>query len=193
MGKSIHDEEHILAAIRRHVWAANFDADEIGIIVSEDFLMEPAQNDWLRARIDAELQIKLADEATWPTVTDCDRLDEVFNALNAQGVMVEQDAGMTKSDALGIVTDAFEFAQEIDEAEGIEGYCYYHGQDLEYALSTGDLWLGFGHFSGKEDLALEIGQRVKCTLEAAGFIVEWDGGTAARMVVKGIRWQRRGP
>lgn len=189
----MYDEEDILAAVRRRVWAANFDADEISIIVSEDFLLEPAQKDWLRARIDAELQSKLAEEATWPTVTDCDRLDQVFESLTAQGVMVEQDAGMTKSDALDIVTDAFEFAQEIDEADGIEGYCYYHGQDLEYALSAGDLWLGFGHFSGKEDLTLKIGELIKSALEAAGFVVKWDGGAAARMVVEGIRWQRRSP
>lgn len=193
MGESMYDEEDILVAIRRHVWAATFDADEIGIVVSEDFLMEPAQKAWLRERIDAELRSKLAEEATWPTVTDCDRLDQVFETLQAQGIMVEQDVGMTKSDALEIVTEAFQWAQEDGEAEGIEGYCYYTGQDLEHVFEAGELWLGFGHFAGKEELALEIGERIKSTLEVAGFVVQWQGDEQARMVVKGFRWQRRSP
>ena len=45
-------EEDILSAIRRHVWVGTYDAEEIVIIVGEEFFPPgEADNNWLRARI----------------------------------------------------------------------------------------------------------------------------------------------
>ena len=79
------------------------------------------------------------------------------------------------------------------ERSGIEGYCFYHGQDLEYVMKTGELWLAFGHISGEDEPGVDIGWRTKQAFEAAGFAVEWDGSIGRRLLVKGIRWQRRSP
>jgi hypothetical protein len=190
----LNNEAHVLSAIRRHVWAGTYDAEEIAIIVGEEFFPPgQADYDWLRARIEEAFRPKRAEEATWPAVTDCDRLDQVFETLQTQGIIVEQDAGLTKSDGLEIVTEAYEDAQADGEGEGIVGYCYYHGQDLERVMKCGDLWLAFGHFSGKKKPGVDMGQRIKHALEAAGFAVEWDGSIGTRLLVKGLRWQRRSP
>jgi len=188
------NEADMLSAIRRHVWAGEYDAEEIAIIVGEEFFPPgQADNDWLRARIEEAFRPKRAEEATWPAVTDCDRLDRVFEALETQGIIVEQDAGLTKSDGLEIVTQAREDAEAEGEGASIEGYCFYHGQDLERVMKTGDLCLAFGHISGEDEPGVDIGRRIKRAFEAAGFAVEWDGSIGRRLRVKGIRWQRRSP
>jgi hypothetical protein len=188
------NKANVLSAIRRHVWAGTYDAEEIAIIVGEEFY-SPGQvdYDWLRARIGEAFRSKRSEEATWPAVTDCDRLDRVFEGLEAQGILVEQDAGLTKSDGLEIVTKAYEDAKADGEGESIEGYCFYHGQDWEWVMKTGDLWLAFGHFSGDEARGVDIGRRIERAFKAAGFTVEWDGSIESRLLIKGVRWQRRSP
>lgn len=188
------NEAYALSAIRRHVWAGMFDAEEIAIIVGEEFFQPgQADYDWLRARIEEAFQPKRAEESSWPAVTDCDRLDKVFESLQAQGIIVEQDAGLTKSDGLEIVTDAYDDARADGEGEGIVGYCFYHGQDLERVMKTGDLWLAFGHFSKQKKLAIDVGRRIKEALATAGFAVEWNESVGTRLLVKGFQWQRRSP
>jgi hypothetical protein len=186
------NEADVLSAIRRHVWAGTYDAEEIVLIVGEEFF-EPGQvdNDWLRARIEEAFRPKRAEEATWPAVTDCDRLDRVFEGLEAQNILALQDAGLTKSDGLEDVFEAYDDAG--GERSGIEGYCFYHGQDLERVTKTGKLWLAFGHISGDKKPGVDIGRRIQRAFEAAGFAVEWDGSIGTRLLVKSFRWQRRSP
>jgi hypothetical protein len=186
------NEADVLSAIRHLVWAGTYGAEEIVWIVGEEvFKPGKADDDWLRARIEEQFRQKRAEEATWPAVTDCDRLDRVFEGLEAQNILTLQDAGLTKSDGL---EDVFEFYNDPSgEWSGIEGYCFYHGQDLEYVMETGDLWLAFGHISGEDESGVEIGRRIKRAFEAAGFAVEWDGSIGRRLLVKGFRWQRRSP
>ena len=50
------------------------------------------------AAIDVEIARWEAEKQTWPTVTDCDRLDAAFAALNERGVIALQNAGYTQSD-----------------------------------------------------------------------------------------------
>ena len=188
------NEANMLSAIRRHVWAGAYDAEEIATIVGEEFFPPgKADNDWLRTRIEEAFRPKRAEEATWPAVTDCDRLDRVFKGLEAQGIIVEQDAGLTKSDGLEIVTEAYEDAEAEGEGASIIGYCYYHGQDLERVMKTGDLWLAFGDFHGDNERRAEIGRRIKRALEDGGFTVTWSGSVGERLLVSGLRWQRRSP
>lgn len=188
------NEDSVLSAIRRHVWVGTYDADEVAIIVGEEFFPPgQADYDWLRARIEEAFGPKRSEEASWPAVTDCDRLDRVFKVLEMQGIIVEQDAGMTMSDGLEIVTEAYEDAEAEGEGMRIEGYCFYHGQDLEYVMKMGDLHLAFGHISGKAQPGVEIGRRIKREFEGAGFTVEWDESVGSRLLLKGIRWQRRSP
>ena len=144
----MENDAHALSAIRRHVWAGWYDVGEIAIIIGEEFF-EPGQadNDWLQARIEEESRQKRAEEATWPAITDCDRLDRVFEGLEAQVIIALQDAGLTKSDGHEDVTEAYEDAG--GRESNIVGYCFYHGQDLERVMASAELWLAFGDIDGR--------------------------------------------
>jgi ankyrin repeat protein len=184
------EQAEALKAIRRYVWSGLYDPEEVVIIVGES-LGEPGEfdEDWLRAEVGKELARKRAEEATWPATSDCDRLDQVFKTLEAQGIIVEQDAGLTKSDGLEDVTEEYEASG--GEKSGIVGYCFYHGQDLDHVMESGELYLAFGDFLEDKDRRGEIGRRIKSALEDAGFTVEWSGSVRERLLVRGIRWQRR--
>lgn len=44
-----------------------------------------------RREIETAFSEHLAEQATWPAVTDCDRLDRAFEALNAGGIVARHD------------------------------------------------------------------------------------------------------
>jgi uncharacterized protein DUF6891 len=188
------DKSEALNSIRRYVWSGLYDPEAVAIILAESWC-EPGQFkstvDRIRPEVEKEVARKRVEEATWPATTDCDRLDRVFETLETQGILVEQDAGWTKSDGLEIVTEAYEDAEAVGEGAGIVGYCFYHGQDLDRVMESGDLWLAFGDFHGDAERSVEIGRRIQRALQDAGFTVEWSGSVWERILVRGIRWQRR--
>ncbi len=177
-----------LDAVRRYVWSGFYDTDGIVEIIDES-IFQPGEidQDWLRAEIEKTFRKKRAVERTWPVTTDCDRLDRVFEALEERNVLALQNAGYTQSDGL---SDVAQFYHEAGgEQSDIEGYCFYHGQDLERVMEDGELCLAFGHVSGEDEKGVEIGHRIKGAFEVAGFAVEWDGTIKTRLLVKGIKWQ----
>jgi hypothetical protein len=182
-------EQDARGYVHRYVRYGFYRPDEVEQIVGDDIFDGAIPRDRLREMIAEEVQRKRAEERTWPAVTDCDRLDRVFESLEEQGILALQNAGYTQSDGL---SDVCQFYHEAGgERSGIEGYCFYHGQDLERVMASGELCLAFGHVSGEDEPGVEIGCRIKRTFEAAGFTVEWDGSVKTRLLVKDIRWQRR--
>src|SRR5262245_38209180 len=187
----MNNESVALAAVRRHVWSGFHDADEVAEIITESiFWRNEIDQNWLRTEIEKAFGQKRAEEETWPEVTDCDRLDRVLELLEQQGILALQNAGYTQSDGLSDVAQLYH--ETGGQGSGIEGYCFYHGQDLERVMESGELWLAFGHMSGEDEPGVQIGRRINKAFTEAGFVVEWDGSIKTRLLVKGIRWQRRG-
>ena len=188
------DWTEILNSVRRYVWSGLYDPEDVTIILAESWgLLGNSGEARLRAEVEKAFVNKRLEEATWPATTDCDRLDTVFAELESLGIIVEQDAGLTKSDGLEIVTETYEDAEADGEAAGIVGYCFYHGQDLDRVMESGELLLAFGDFLGDNERSAKIGQHIQLALQNAGLVVEWDGSVSHRVLVRGIRWQRRGP
>jgi hypothetical protein len=183
------DRAVALEAVRRYVWSGFYDTDEIVEIIDES-IFEPGKIDrsWLRAEIKKAFRRKAAEERTWPNKTDCDRLDQVFDSLERQGIMALQNAGYTQSDGISDVTQLYHEAG--GDQSDIVGYCFYHGQDLERVMESGELWLTYGDILGDDEKGVEIGRRIKQVLEGAGFTVEWDGSIKTRLLVKEIKWQK---
>ena len=174
------------------VWTGEWDADEIPLLIDDSLgVGDEVDGDWLRDVIAAEVAAKRAAEQTWPAVTDWDRLDRAFRALERQGVIALHMAGFTQSDGLEEVEDDYE------EAGGKEsnyaGHCFYTEQDQKSALDGSGMYIGFGHLSGDNAKGIAVGHLLRVALEAEGLNVEWDGTIDSRLFVKGFRWQRRGP
>jgi hypothetical protein len=184
------DKAAVIEAVNLHVRSGFYGTDEIAEIIDETIL-EPGEvdRDWLRAVIADAFAKKQREEAKWPKETDCDRLDQLFDALNEEGIIALQNAGYTQSDGLSDVTEAYREAG--GEQSDVTGYCFYHGQDLERVVEGGDLWLTFGDIGGDDDKGTRIGHRIKTAAESKGFKVDWGGSIKTRLLIKGIDWKRR--
>ena len=52
----------------------------------------------VEAAVDEAIANHEAAKHNWPEVTDCDRLDKAFDAINKRGIIGLQNAGYTQSD-----------------------------------------------------------------------------------------------
>jgi hypothetical protein len=64
----------------------------------DDFLEPDCDVARSEAFVESEFQRKAAAEASWPSETDCDRLDRVFDRLDEEGICALSNAGYTTSD-----------------------------------------------------------------------------------------------
>ncbi|EPJ47388.1 MAG: hypothetical protein OFPII_13660 [Osedax symbiont Rs1] len=178
--------QYILNTIKVHVWSGFETADDIQEIIS-DLLEEGADQSMLRQSVSIELNKKYQAEKSWPQVTDVDRLDKVFQSLNSIGILCLHNAGYTMSDGHDDSHDAL-----IDYPKGqFFGYCFYHRQDLERAISGGGLRLAYDHVRGDVPEKIKVAQAILQELEKAGFTVDWDQTTEQRINIPNFDWKNR--
>jgi virulence-associated protein VapD len=181
----------ILETLKARIWSG-FDSPDDVYERLEDELADTndgdeADSNFLREQIAAEFALKVQAETTWPTQTDCDRLDRAFEELNESGILALHDAGYTQSDGFD---DVNQFLDQSGE-EGVQGYCFYHGQDVERAVVGKGLYLAFGDLNDEPAASAEVGTAIRAVLEKHGFMVEWNGSSETRILLPQIDWKRR--
>lgn len=185
-------QEDILGWVRSLVWSGEYGEDEVASQVDDRLGQDDEVDEgWLRDVIRSEAESKRKAEATWPKVTDYDRLDRAFSILEAQGIIALHRAGFTQSDGLAEVEDAYQEAG--GKHSDYAGHCFYTEQDQEGALDGRGLYIGFGHLSGSDAKGVKVGQMLRAALEREGFEIDWNGTIKSRLSIKGFHWQRRSP
>lgn len=170
-------------------------AAEVRDSIIEDYLQPDAVSEadlrWIGDEVAAAFARKRNEEAGWPAETDVDRLAAAFTALEAAGIVALHRAGYTLSDGF---VEAGE-AQDFFAAQGrqMRGCVFYHGQDVEGALRDERLYLAFGGFSARDEIAVEVAIEAVAALRAQGLGATWDGDLDQRILVHPLRWQKRGP
>ncbi|MCA9642538.1 MAG: hypothetical protein H6718_19810 [Polyangiaceae bacterium] len=144
-----------------------------------------------------------AEQSDWPEETDCDRLDEVQDELQEDGIVFWQASPCCNTCSQSELPDRL---REIDEddpgfAKECRGYAFFHDQSLPDELLENSqllVYLSYGWFPDKDDVseteyakqALAIGEEVCDALESAGFRVDWTGDLSKKIGLH-INWQRR--
>lgn len=141
-----------------------------------------------KEELEAAFADHLAVQATWPETTDCDRLDQVFDALNAGGIVALHDFTCCQNCGLAEIRDELQAAA--DAGADVTGFTFYHAQDTDRATEGDGLYLTYGHVDGSEANGVAIGRVVADTLREAGFEIDWDGTFSKRIAVR-LDWQRR--
>jgi hypothetical protein len=131
-----------------------------------------------------------AAQATWPEITDCDRLDSAFQALNEGGIVAVHD--FTCCQSCGLAEIGEEIGAAIRRGIDVSGFVFYHQQDTDNAAQGHGLHLTYGHVDGGEINGIAIGRIVVSALNAAGLETEWNGTLGKRIGVH-LAWQRRIP
>jgi hypothetical protein len=184
--------EDILSWVRSFVWSGEYSAEEVSQLIEDQLGLEAEVDEvWLRNAIHSEAEAKQKAEATWPKVTDFDRLDRAFTILQSQGIIALHRAGFTQSDGLEEVYDVY--LEAGGPKSDYAGHCFYTEQDQEAAFDGSGLFIGFGHLSGNDAKGVEVGQLLLDALRREAFDIEWDGTINSRLFVNGFRWQRRSP
>lgn len=147
---------------------------------------------WIKAFALATMAKKRAEEAAWPEDTDCDRLDRAFARLHEQGICAVQWAGDTLSEGVEAVGERV-YADGVPPGRFV-GFCFFHSQDMDQALSGEGLLIAFGHVDSEAEIDIQrIGRRVCEALEHEGLRTQWDGTENTRIALPALRWQRRTP
>ena len=178
--KSIFDQ------IKTYVWSGFYEADEVDQMIDE-LIEEGADESFLRSAVTSEFEKKALTETTWPAETDCDRLDRAFEQLNANGIIALQNSGFTMSDGYEDVEDHLRKRKRDD----IRGYCYYHEQDLDSAMTESTFMIAFGSLNENRATILEIGREVENVLVSHGFNIDWDDDCKTRIRIVNIDWKRK--
>lgn len=142
------------------------------------------------AEIDKALAAHLAAQASWPEVTDCDRLDRAFTALGARGIVARHDFTCCQTCGLAEIGDEIQSA--VDAGDDVSGFTFYHAQDTDNATEGHGLYLTYGHLDGSVANGVAIGRVVVDALREAGLETDWDGTFGKRIGVR-LDWKRRIP
>lgn len=178
--------------IARDLRGGYVDADSIIDNALEVLELQPHGEDVLRTHARRILEDETAayhhEAAGWPALTDHDRLEQAFAALETQGVVCRQNFTCCGTCGVAEIGDEIDTARE--RGENVHGYTFFHMQDTERAVEGGGLWLNYGATESGEAPALAIGHRIADALRLAGLTVDWDGNWTKRIHVP-LQWQRR--
>jgi hypothetical protein len=145
----------------------------------------------LAERLTAEaLAVHLYEQAGWPDVTDCDRLDAAFAALEADGIVARQHFSCCGNCGHAEMGD--EIAQAEDAGRAVRGYTFYHLQNTESAVEGHGLYLSYGATEPGDAAAEAVAGEVVAALAAHGLRPRWTGSVAQCVFVP-LDWKRRRP
>lgn len=118
------------------------------------------------------------------------RLKNVFDTLNRERIIAIHFAGYTLDDGFDEVGTVFRFMKDNDIPR--RGYCFYHQQDIERAMSESvkRLFLAFHSMNDDKQIAVEVGERIVELLVENGFDVEWNHSPDSRIEINHFLWDK---
>jgi hypothetical protein len=129
------------------------------------------------------------EQASWPAVTDCDRLDRAFAELERAGILARQDFSCCRT------CGAHDLRRELVERrkEGLpsRGFVFFHVQGTERVVETGELLLEVGEADRREK-AEQVSHLVVDALQRHGLRAVWGGDWHEPPIVR-LDWKRRRP
>lgn len=156
---------------------------QIALEVAEEF--EGSEDD-AKELLDKQLELIRQEQVSWPSVTDCDRLDAAFDQLEQQGIVARHNFTCCGTCGSTEIWDEMKDAKYANQA--LKGYVFYHAQDTERAVEGGGVYFNYGATEGhtSDDTAALLVQALKDN----GLQPDWNGSTKTRVFVP-LLWQRQ--
>lgn len=191
----------LLAYLHRRL-AEGFDTKGHILELAEIYMDEIEEVEVSPEELHTTLQVALAERdaemRSWPAVTDCDRIDAAFEALNARGIMARHNWTCCCNCGHAEMPNEFDRIHGVWEGQPIIGYAFYHNQDVE-AVAEGDPLHLSTCATTPTDSEEEFNQHceriaaaVADVLRTHGLNVEWNGSPSYRIRIN-LNWQRRHP
>jgi hypothetical protein len=177
--------------VRNDVAAGFYQYEEIvrsAIEVFENEAPEAALAVHARKFLDEALAAHAIETKDWPTITDCDRLDEAFAALERGGIIARQNFSCCGTCGSSEIWDEI---KALEEGGGkAYGYAFYHVQDTERAVEGDGVYLNYGACEEGEEPAIATARAIVAELERHGLTTNWNGTWEKRIAVE-LDWKRR--
>ena len=141
----------------------------------------------IRRIVKEDLRRHALEAESWEAVTDCDRLDSAFDALEESGIVARQNFACCQNCGHAEIWDEVE---QLSSKRDIRGYTFFHMQDTESAVEGHGLCLAYGATTDSDDEAVQIGHEVTRALRSAGLHPQWDGQLSKRISLP-LDWKRR--
>jgi len=199
----LHNEETEEAVpseeMDNEVWVALWQEAQIGFLTDDEIVMDVVEmlssdypEDELRSvarrTLPNVVEALVKEQASWPDVTDCDRLDAAFSEMNEAGIVCRQH--FTCCATCGHSEIWSEVNVERESGLDVRGYAFYHAQDTDTAMEGNGLWLGHDSVLDDEDASLRIAAEIVDCLRRHGLDASWSGRTNRCVEVK-MDWKRR--
>lgn len=126
---------------------------------------------------------RVEEQRRWSDVTDPDRLERAFAALDGRGITAREHFTCCRSCGMGEIR-----AEGRDDARG---FVFFHLQGTESAAAGHGLTLYYGGFDESAETAVSVGREVAAVLGEAGLTVEWDGSPDRAIELPGLDWRKR--
>ncbi|ARF59398.1 DUF6891 domain-containing protein [Streptomyces gilvosporeus] len=176
-------EERARQQIRAGFWGFHQVAQ--GVCDVFDPADTPVSLDEARRIVGGLWEERLAEQETWPEVTDADRVAEAFAVLERQGLTARMN--FTCCSGCGLAEIGGE------RTEGDHGFVFFHYQDTDAAADGGGLSVRYGAYADAGRDRAEVGRTVAAALSGAGLPVEWDGSPDNVIEVTPLDWRKRLP
>lgn len=187
-------DRHITGlAIRNLVWSGFQTRAEVEEIIGEEFLdpseLSDADRQWIGQETAGLFEEKRDEEKSWPKETDVDHLEAAFEQLRKADIIALHYAGNTQSDGRSDAGE--EYHTRKDAGRSSRGWVFYHSQDVDGALASGELYLAFGAFENPDQMAPVIAREAMAVLAQHGLKASWDGDIGQRIRIAPFTWRKR--
>lgn len=187
------DQQFIFDSIYTQVRSGFYSLEDIQSNIIEEIedngFEDEISEDWAHEQIEKVYNELEEESKLWEKPTQTDSLITAFDELATKRFIALHYAGYTNDDG---EYEAVEIERALrDNKEKSEGYCFYHGQDLERAVRGEGLYISFQKINNESDVvSKEVAKKIIEVLEKHNLPVEWNGKATTRIFIPAFKWQR---
>jgi hypothetical protein len=189
------DEGSFTGLCLTRIASGYLDRADVRISAVQDFLDDPEQErttglqDSFQVLQRVDELLRDYDEAIQDSPTSVSAYLTAWEALERVGIGVDLGAADASDGHAAAAQRALRLSRE-DPSLPARGYAFSHAQDLERAVFSGELYVGFGALGDEitPEMVEAIGTEVAAALRDAGLTVDWDGTAGARILVAPVLW-----
>nr|WP_298002792.1 hypothetical protein [uncultured Flavobacterium sp.] len=187
------DQQFIFDSIYTQVRSGFYSLEDIQNNIIEEIedngFEDEISEDWAYKQINAVNEELLKESESWGENTQTNRLIAAFDELAESKIIALHYTGYTMDDGEYEVIEVERTLN--DNNEKSEGYCFYHGQDLERAVRGDGLNISFQKINNESDVvSKEIAKKIVAVLEKHDLKVDWNGKASSKILLPEFKWQR---
>ncbi|RRA96852.1 hypothetical protein EG242_01940 [Paenimyroides viscosum] len=187
------DQQFIFDSIYTQVRSGFYSLEDIQNNIIEEIedngFEDEISEDWAYKQINAVNEELLKESESWGENTQTNRLIAAFDELAESKIIALHYTGYTMDDGEYEVVEVERTLN--DNNEKSEGYCFYHGQDLERAVRGEGLNISFQKINNESDVvSKEIAKKIVAVLEKHDLKVDWNGKASSKILLPDFKWER---